>query len=272
MDLSKAIYHREKNIAQRGLANSREVQTAEAEVRSSQLERDRAVTSLRSAESALANATRAIGTAQATYRTFSGGAGASGGRVNLLAPISGKITHTDVTRGQAVERTQTLFEIENLASVWVTASVPERDASKIQKGGRVRITVAALAGEEFEGVVQIIGGRIDPKTRAVPMECLVTGANGRLKPDMFATVYVGFGEMREMLVVKQSAIVREGNKTVVYIKDEHGYEEREVELGSRDGEFIGIAKGLKKGDMVAVKGAFIISSEQKKSGLQGHED
>ncbi|MCE9557435.1 MAG: efflux RND transporter periplasmic adaptor subunit [Armatimonadetes bacterium] len=83
VDISKAIYDREKNIAQRGLANSREVQTAEAEVRSSQLERDRALTSLRSSESALANASRAIGSAQATYRTFSGGAGARGGRVNL---------------------------------------------------------------------------------------------------------------------------------------------------------------------------------------------
>src|SRR5690606_10403808 len=102
------------------------------------------------------------GNAQTTYRVQAGGAASGAGRVSLVAAIGGTVTHMDVSRGQAVDRTQVLFEIENLDSVWVTANIPERDAAKIVKGQSVTVTVASL-DREFAGVVQIVGGRVDPK-------------------------------------------------------------------------------------------------------------
>ncbi len=134
IEAAKATYEREKNIAARGLLNAKELQSAEAEVKSSELELERARLRVRAAESSLANANRAISNAQAVYRSNSGSGGASVGRVSLVAPISGVITHLDVTRGQAVDRTQVLLEVENLRSVWVTANVPESEIEKVRKG------------------------------------------------------------------------------------------------------------------------------------------
>lgn len=268
---AKATYDREKNIAARGLLNAKELQTAEAEVRSTQLEVDRARIRTRSAEAAVANAARAIDNARAVYRSSSAGSAASVGRVALTAPISGTLTYLDVTKGQAVGRTQVLMEVEDLRSVWVTANVPEQDAGKVREGASVRITAAALKGR-VPGLVQIVGNRVDPKTRAIPVQCLVAGADGELKPGMFATVHLAYGVGKEALAVPLPAIVKEETKLYVFVKHGDGFLKTEVQLGSRSDGHVEIATGLRANDLVAVKGVFVLSSELKKHELKGHED
>lgn len=270
IEIAKAAYERERQIATRGLSNAREVQTAEADVRTAVLERDRAMIKVRSSESALANAQKAIGNAQAAYRVQAGGYTSGAGRVNLIAAVSGTITHMDISRGQAVDRTQTLFEIENLDSVWVTANVPERDATKVSKGTLVTITVAGL-DRQFTGVVQVAAGRVDPKTRAVPVQCLVTDAKGALRPEMFAKVRIGFGASSSAIGVPTEAVIEETGKSYVFVQEGEAFEKREVRTGEKSGGFIAIKSGLEPGTRIAVKGAFILSSQQKKDELKGHE-
>jgi RND family efflux transporter MFP subunit len=269
---AKATYDREKNISSRGLLNAKELQTSEAEVRSSQLELDRARIRVKAAESALASANRSITNAQSVYRSNSGSGAGSVGRVALVAPISGTISHLDITRGQAVDRTQVILEVENLQSVWVTANVPEQDSAKVRKGSLVQVTVASLPGQTFDGVVQVVGSRVDPKTRSIPTQCLITGAAGRLKPDMFAMVNLGIGASRESLVVPKTSILTEDRKSFVFVKAGDGFEKREVTLGSRAGQLVAILSGLKVKEQVASKGSFVLTSEQKKGELQGHSD
>ncbi|MBX7131037.1 MAG: efflux RND transporter periplasmic adaptor subunit [Fimbriimonadaceae bacterium] len=268
---AKATYDREKNIASRGLLNAKELQTAEAEVRSAQLEVDRSRIRVRSAEAAVANANREIANARSVYRSSSAGGSASVGRVALTAPIAGTLTHLDVTKGQAVDRTQVLMEVENLSSVWVTANVPEQDAVKVRTGASVRVTVAALQGREFGGVVQVVGNRVDPKTRAIPVQCLVTGVSGELKPDMFATVHLNYGAGEQAIAVPRTSIVTEEGKSFVFVKHDDGYMKTAVELGTRSDGHIEVVSGLKVGDIVVVKGGFVLASEQKKDELKGHE-
>lgn len=268
---AKATYDREKNIASRGLLNAKELQTAEADVRSAQLEVDRARIRVRSAEAGIANANREIANARSVYRSSSAGGNASVGRVALTAPITGTLTHLDVTKGQAVDRTQVLMEVENLSSVWVTANVPEQDAVKVVTGASVRVTVAALKGREFVGVVQVVGNRVDPKTRAIPVQCLITGVSGELKPDMFATVHLNYGAGEQSVAVPRSAVVTEEGESFVFVKHEDGYLKSPVKLGTRSDGHIEIVSGLKVGDVVVVKGGFVLYSEQKKGELKGHE-
>ena len=271
VELAKSAYEREKSIAQKGLLNAREVQTAEAEVESSRLERDKSNIMIESARAALANSQTAIGNARATYRTFSGGGAASVGQVAIVAPISGTITHLDVTQGQAVDRTQTLMEVENLLSLWATANVQERDIAKVSVGSNVTVTASSLEGRSFTGVVQIVASRLDPKTRTLPVQCLITGSGAALKPDMFVTVRIGLKRSRSVLAVVASAVVKDGDKNVVFVKGGDKFERREVTLGTQDGGYVEILEGIKEGDEVAVKGSFVLTSESKKDELKGEE-
>lgn len=268
---AKATYEREKNIAGRGLLNARELQSAEAEVRSAQLELERSRLRLRSAQTAVLSANRSVLNAQSVYRSTAGTGGGSRGQVMLVAPISGTITHIDVTPGQAVDRTQALLEVEDLSSVWVTANVPEKEFAKVQKGMAVEVSVALLPGQTFPGIVQVVGSRIETKTRSIPTQCLIPSAGGRLKPDMFATVRIGVGAAVRAVVVPKTAVITEAGKDFIFMKEGDEFEKREVTLGATDGNLIAINSGLKAGNTVVSEGGFVLLSEQKKADLKGHE-
>ncbi|QYK54230.1 MAG: efflux RND transporter periplasmic adaptor subunit [Fimbriimonadaceae bacterium] len=268
---AKSAYDREKSIADKGLLNAREVQTAEAEVRSARLEFQRMQIAIRSAESALQSANKAVANARSTYRTYSGGIGGSGGRTNLVAPISGTVSHLDVTRGQAVDRTQTICEIENLNSVWVTANVPERDAAKVRKGATVEVTTAGLEDITFRGIVQVVGSRLDEKTRSIPVQCLVSNENARLKPGMFAQVHIEFGASVEVLAVLSTAIVEEAGKSFIFVREGDGFVRYAVEVGRKSDGFVEIISGIEPGADIATEGGFVLKSQLAKDELKGHD-
>lgn len=268
---AKTTYDREKIIADKGLLNSREVQTAEADVRAAKLEMDRSQIAIRSAESALASANKAVLNARTTYRTYSGGASASSGRVNLVAPIAGVVSRLDVTQGQAVDRTQALCEIENLNSVWVTANVPEKEAARIKKGMDVMVSAASFGVVEFEGIVQVVGSRIDAKTRSIPVQCLVVNGGNRLKPEMFAKVRISYGPSESVLSVPVSAVVKDGNELVIFVKEGEGFVRHEVTVGRRSGDRLEIISGLESGQVMASEGGFVLKSQLAKDELKGHE-
>lgn len=268
---AKVTYDREKRIAERGLLNSREVQTAAADTRSASLELERARGALRSSRELVGSAQRAVANAQATYRTFAGGAQASGGRVNLVAPLTGVISRFDVTRGQAVDRTQALFEVENLGKVWAVAQVPERESANLRKGARVMVSTASVPGRFFSGMVQIVSSRIDPKTRTLAVQCLLENPGSLLKPEMFVSIQLMRGMSRNVLAVPSSAIVTDAGKSYLFVKDGEGFARHEVSLGLVSAGFTEVLSGIEENEAIAVKGAFILKSQQKKDELKGHE-
>lgn len=271
VEAAKVTLEREKRIAERGLLNSREIQTAEAEVRSATIELERTRGSLRSSRDLLSSASRAVDNAQSTYKTFTGGATATGGRVSLVSPITGTVTKFDVTRGQAVDRTQNLLEVENLDAVWATAQVPERDSADLRKGMLVSVRTASLPDLSFEGTVQVVSSRIDPKTRTLALLCRLQNSEQKLKPEMFVEVEISKGKAEQVLAVPTTAVVRDNGKSYVFVKGDKGYKRHEVTLGSVSMGFSEVLSGVESGEEVAVKGAFTLMSQQKKDELKGHE-
>jgi RND family efflux transporter MFP subunit len=271
VESAKRTYEREKGISGKGLLNARELHAAEAEVRTAQIEREKALLKVRSAKDEVTNSEKAIRNTENTYRALSGNAAATGGQVVIVAPISGTITRLEVTRGQAVDRTQVLMEVEDLDAVWVTAHLPEADASKVVKGGLAKITVSAIQNREFDGVVQGIGGRIDPKTRSLSVQCLVVESNGVLRPDMFATVHLGIGPKNKAVAIPRTALVSEDRKSYVFVKVNGKFEKREIEIGRREVNLVEVRSGLKEGEEIAVKGEFVLKSESKKDELKGED-
>lgn len=272
LETSKEAYERERTIAEKGLLNAREVRTAESEVRGARIEYERAVAGEKSAEAALKNAERGVQNARSTYLAYASGGVGSVGRLNLQATISGTVTELGATQGESVDRTGQLMVIENLDAVWVTANLPEKQAALVKRGDRVTVRTASAPGKTFEGIVQVIGAKIDPETRTLPVQCLVTGSGGALKPEMFATVGIAVGEPRESVAVPTTAIVEEDGMRFVFVESNGKFERREVKTDGEQAGFVAVLSGLDPGERIAVEGAFVIASELKKSELKGHED
>lgn len=273
IEIARDAHDREKKIAERGLQNSREIQSAEADVRSANLEVQQSKIRHQSALADLQGAKKGVQAAHGSYTAQSGGSRASGGTVTVVAPISGVVTHLESSLGEAVERTTEICEIENLKSVWVTANVPEKDIAKAVMGATAQVTVKAFPSRIFYGQVKVIGSRLDSKTRTMPVQVLVGNSEGTLRTDMFATVALGVGRSEPALAIKRTAIVEDGDKRMAYVAEDGGkFEEKAVELGRVKGDYVEIVSGLEEGAKVVIRGAFILKSEKIKSELKGHED
>lgn len=273
IELAKATYDRERKIADQGLSNSREIQAAEAEVRSANLEVQQARIRLNSATSAVATSRKGVQAAHIGYTALSGTGRASGGSLVVGAPIDGVVVDLEATLGQAVERTTELCEIENLNAVLVMAQVSDKQVGLAKVGSSAQVTVSAFPGRNFAGVVQVVGSRLDSKTRALPVQVLIDNRDGLLRSGMAAVVRLGIGSSSSAIVVPKSAIVEDGDARKLYIAEDGGkFEERTVVLGRTQGDLVEIVEGVATGDRVVTKGAFVLKSEKVKGELKGHED
>jgi len=272
IELVRAAYERERRIAELGLTNSREIQAAESELRSAELEVKQALIRLSTAKSALAAARKGVEAARSAYHALAGTGNASGGSLVVKAPIGGVVVDVSATLGQAVERATELCEVENLGMVWVIAQVSDKNVRLAKVGNAAEVSVSSYPTRKFAGVVQSVGSRMDPKTRALPVRVAVPNAQGTLKNGMVADVALGIGNRTAALAVPRAAVVEDGSARKLYVALGQGrYEERAVEVGRTSGHLVEIVSGLQVGERVVTRGAFVLKSEKVKAELKGHE-
>lgn len=74
----------------------------------------------------------------------------------ITAPCSGFTSRKEIQEGQLVQPGQTLLDIVESSDVWVNANFKETQMKHIHPGSKVDITVDAIPGKTFHGVVKSI--------------------------------------------------------------------------------------------------------------------
>jgi cobalt-zinc-cadmium efflux system membrane fusion protein len=251
--LAEQALARKRGLADEQIAPRREVEEAEAE--------------LRSAEAALAAATAAL----ASLGVSPAGEGAG---FELRAPVSGTVLERSVVRGQVVEPGRVLFRIGDLAALWLVAHASERDALRVPLGAAARVAFPALPGRSFTGRVTLVGRQVDPASRTIPVRLAVANEGGVLRPGMSATAWLPIGEGEPLLAVPAAALQRLHDAWCVFVPKAEGvFEVRRVARGRDLGGEVEILSGLAPGETVVVEGAFLIKAEgEKAEGEGGHHD
>lgn len=193
-------------------------------------------------------------------------AGEEGEQIPVRAPFGGVVLERLATQGTAVNVGSQLFVVSDLTTVWVLAELDEAHISGAQVGRPVNVRVAAYPGDVFTGKVTYVGETVNPKTRRVTIRCEVPNPDGRLKPEMYATVDVGEQEPRPVLAVAATAVQTVNGQPSVFVAEAgNRFRVRPVELGpERDGQVV-VRRGLQVGEKVVTGGAFILKSELLKS-------
>jgi Cu(I)/Ag(I) efflux system membrane fusion protein len=111
-----------------------------------------------------------------------------GGLLPLLAPLSGLVIKKTAYQGQYVPEGTILFEIADMAHVWVDAQIFEDQLALVRVGQPVAATVPAFPGEEFRGHVEQLAPALDPATRTLAVRFGLHNPGDRLRPGMLATV------------------------------------------------------------------------------------
>ncbi len=187
-------------------------------------------------------------------------------RFTLHAPIGGVIAELGVREGMTVIPGQMLFKLVDLSSVWITAEVPEAQASWLKPGTPALARVPAWPGQSFSGKVGAILPDVNTATRTVRARVEVSNAGGALKPGMFANLSIASGRGAERVLVASEAVIRTGERSVVILAEDARFRPVEVEVGQELGGRSEILRGLEAGQRVVASGQFLIDSEASLKG------
>jgi Cu(I)/Ag(I) efflux system membrane fusion protein len=197
-------------------------------------------------------------------------------RISLTfhAPVSGIVLEKRAVQGMRFMPGEVLYQIADLASVWVVAEVAEQDIGSIKVGSIAQISVPAHPDKSFEGKIAFIHPTLNPATRTVQVRVEIANRNGLLKPAMFASVGLAAGGMGKVLTVPASAMIDSGTRQIVLVQLAEGrFEPRIVKPGMRSEDHVEILEGIAEGELVVTSANFLIDAESNlKAALSGMGD
>ena len=193
---------------------------------------------------------------------------------SFYSPVSGYITTLDVKEGDYAMEGGTIVRLADLSTLWAEAQVYTSQLSELDKSGTATVQIPDMPGKEFMGRIEYMNPEINPDTRINLIRIAIANTNRQLKPGMPAYVIIRSSQ-RTSLTLPLDAVLRDGMGATVWIKSgPNSFLSKMVETGLETEDRIEIKSGLKTGDVVVVKGAYLLQSEYKfKKGanpMEGH--
>jgi RND family efflux transporter MFP subunit len=190
----------------------------------------------------------------------------------VKAPFAGTIISGSATVGRQIQAGADLFELADLETVWVIASLHEKDLSLLRPGCAASVAVPAWPGETFRGRLTVIGDVEDEATRTIKGRVEIDNAGRKLKPGMYADVTLTPAADKPVLAVPETAIREIEGRVVVFSPGpDNTFLPRRVKTGRRAGGWVEIIEGLKEGDEIVTEGSFSLKAEALKKTLEGEE-
>ncbi len=168
----------------------------------------------------------------------------SSAEIPVLAPIAGEVVERLVSPGQVVQAGQTqAFTISDLSTVWVLANVYQADLQYVKSGDDVLVQTDAYP-DSFHGKISYVSPALDPNTRTLQARIVVDNPGEKLKRDMYCTVIVTAGVLKNTLAVPNAAVLRDdNNQPFVYaLTGDNQFGRRDVVLGEMQGKETQIVK------------------------------
>jgi cobalt-zinc-cadmium efflux system membrane fusion protein len=192
---------------------------------------------------------------------------AEGGSVfPLIAPFAGSIIEKHAILGELADPSESMFTVADLSTVWIEASVFEKDLGKIRVGAPAVVRVNAYPQATFKGRVAYLGSTMDKETRTVKARIEAANEDGRLKPEMFASAAIAVdGTTRQALAVPEAAIVLVQGLPTVFVQTSEGFVPRAVETDASVGGRTVVKSGITAGERIVMSGAYALKARMLKS-------
>jgi RND family efflux transporter MFP subunit len=190
----------------------------------------------------------------------------------ILSPLTGIIATRHVDPGTMVSSITPIALVLDLSTMLTVVNVPEREINKVEVGSTARVTVDALAGEEFAGRVVRISPMLDSQTRTAPVEIELANSGEHLKAEMFARVDLNLTTERAALLVPRDALVYRNERSGVFVVDEEIARFQPITTGLTDGDAVEVVEGLDERATVVTRGANLLQNGDTVSVLHPEGD
>jgi membrane fusion protein, heavy metal efflux system len=181
------------------------------------------------------------------------------------------IAARNAAAGANVTSGAVLFRVVDAVQVHVVGQVPEADAARARLARAAEIEVPGQPDRIQTGKLVSVGKVLDPQSRTLPITFAFD--NGALGLPVGQTVFLHLlmDTTAPNPVVPASALVDDAGRPIVFVQREgETFERRAVTLGPRSGDIVQITEGLKAGDRVVTKGAYLVRLASLSTSVPAH--
>lgn len=174
-------------------------------------------------------------------------------KTEIRAPFDGIVGLRQISPGSYVTPGTVLVSVQDIASLKLDFSLPERYLSLLRPGQNITFRLAGRS-EAFAGTIYALEPAIDVTSRSVLVRATVPNPDGKLLPGLFAEVEIGLDEKTDAILIPSLALIPGMSEQLVYVHDNGQAAVRKVQVGLRTADAVQIVEGLNPGDQVITTG------------------
>lgn len=154
-----------------------------------------------------------------------------------------------------------IIGLPDLSLMKVNVMINEVDIAKIDIGQKVEVRIDAYPDSCFYGHVTEIATLArtkdrESKVKVFDVSVMMDEGSEKLMPGMTVSSTIIVNEIEDTVFIPLDALFKDDGKNIVYLKNGSGFEQKSVEVGPENDNFVIIAAGLKEGDEVALMDPF----------------
>jgi len=227
------------------------------------------------ARSAEEQAKARLAAAQASLAQYNaaraGGAADAEGTFQVRAPVSGVIALRNATTGANVSVGTVLFRVVDASQVHVVGQVPEAGAARARHARAAEIEIAGRPDRLPAGRLISIGKVLESPSRTLPITFALDNRTLEIPVGQAIVLHLLMDTTPPRPVVPAAAVVDDAGRPIVFVQREgETFERRAVTLGPRSGDVVQITEGVKPGDRVVTKGAFLVRLASLSTSVPAH--
>jgi membrane fusion protein, heavy metal efflux system len=227
------------------------------------------------ARSAEEQAKARLGAAEASLSQYTaaraGGAADAEGLFIIRAPVSGVVAQRDAATGANVSAGRILFRVVDVSQVHVVGQVPEAEAARVREVSAAELETPGLPARVPVGRLASVGKVLDRESRTLPITFAFDNRTERLPVGQSVFLHLLMETTSARPVVPATAVIDDAGRPIVFVQREgETFERRAVTLGPRTGDLIQIVEGVRPGDRVVTKGAYLVRLASLSTSVPAH--
>ncbi len=185
--------------------------------------------------------------------------------LTIYSPAMGIVTQKNAFKGHYVKAGEHQYEIVDLSTIWVDVDVYEYELPWVRKGMAAEMELAYIPGKRFKGRVFFIYPYLETKTRTAKLRLEFSNSDYKLKPGMYANIYLKSFIAKDSLVIPQEAVIDSGVRQIVFVAVGEGrFQPREVKIGLEGNENdYQVLEGLSEDETIVLSAQFMFDSESR---------
>lgn len=174
-------------------------------------------------------------------------------KTEIRAPFDGVIGLRSVSSGAYVTPATQIATLQNIRSVKVDFSVPEKYAPAIRTGQRIEFRVAG-SDRLHTGEIYAVEPKVDTGTRNILLRATAPNAEGAIAPGGFAEVDLVLEDFADALMIPTPSLVPDMEGQKVFVARNGVVEVRRITTGIRTESDVQVLTGLGAGDTLLTSG------------------